>query len=72
MLIGIPQVFGVARAGKEIHAEHTSGAGELQRALSMGEAMCKVSATPLLKNSSYLREIQYNLGSDHDCCHSFN
>lgn len=30
MFIGILQVFGVARVGKEVHAEHSSGAGELQ------------------------------------------
>lgn len=42
-----------------------------QRALRMGEAMCKLP--PLLRSSSYLGEIRYSLGSDHDaCCHSFN
>lgn len=74
---GLLQVFGVVRVGKWVHAEHTSGAGELQaEALRMGEAMCKLRfclLPPLLKNSSYLGEIQDNLGSDHAAfCHSFN
>lgn len=75
---GLLKVFGVVRDGKEAHAEHASGAGELQTegpqdGGSHVQTVRRCLLPPLLKNSSYLGEIQYNLGSDHDaCCHSFN
>lgn len=72
VVTGLLQIFGVVRVGKEVHT--VEGESCKQRALRMGEAMCKLSGAVFAASfKEHLLSQGNPVQSDHNaCCDSFN